>query len=147
MFVNDVMTPHAECTRPTATLKEAAEQMKRLDVGALPVCDNDRLIGMVTDRDITLRAVAEGRDPRTTRIDEVMSMGVTYCYEDQSVHEAAEMMEREQIRRLVVLDREKRLAGIISLGDLAVRTRNDELSGEALERISEPAVSIGGALS
>jgi CBS domain-containing protein len=94
---------------------------------------------MVTDRDITVRATAAGKDPRTTQVREVMTDDVVYCFDDDDTNEAARLMEEQQIRRLVILDRDKRLVGIISLGDLAVATQDDQLSGEVLERISEPA--------
>ena len=122
MLLRDVMTPHVEVIHPDATLREAAQKMKTLDVGPVPVCDGDRLQGMLTDRDITIRATAEGRDPNTTRVREVMTPDVVYCFEDQDVVEAARMMEERQIRRLVILNRDKRLVGIVSLGDLAVYT-------------------------
>src|SRR3954468_16285117 len=140
MQVKEVMTRGAECTRPSATLQEAARKMRDLDVGPLPVCgDNDRLVGMLTDRDITVRAVAEGQDPKTARVEDVMTPDVTYCFEDQDVAEAARLMEEKQIRRLVVLNRDKRLVGIVSLGDLAVKTGDKEVSGAALGQVSEPA--------
>jgi CBS domain-containing protein len=118
--------------------------MRQLDVGALPVCERDRLVGIVTDRDIVIRGVASGLTPDTSTIREVMTVGVEYCFGDQGLSEAVQLMEEQQIRRLLVLDRNKRLAGIVSLGDIAVRGRDDLLSGEALEQISEPADAIGG---
>jgi CBS domain-containing protein len=133
------MTRNAECTRPDATLQQAAERMKTLDVGSLPVCDNDRLVGMLTDRDITLRSVSEGHDPRTDRVRDAMTPEVFYRFEHQDVTEAAQLMRENQVRRLPVLNREKRLAGIVSLGDLAVEAGNELLVGEALEGISEPS--------
>ena len=139
MQVKDVMTRGAECVPSSATLQEAACKMKNLDVGPLPVCDNDRLVGMVTDRDITVRAVAEGQDPKSARVRDVLTPDVVYVFEDQDVFEATGLMEEHQIRRLVVLDRDKRLVGIVSLGDLAVKNADDALSGEALEQVSEPA--------
>jgi len=140
MQVHEVMTPSAECTHPNATLQEAAQLMRDLDVGALPVCgENDRLVGMITDRDIVVRAIAEGRDPKTVRVEDVMSPDIVYCLQDQSIGDAAETMKERQIRRLVVLNRDKRLVGILSLGDLAAKTRDKALSGETLEQVSEPA--------
>jgi len=137
MVVSQIMTPHAECTSPSATLQSAAQRMKELDVGSLPVCQNDRLVGIITDRDIAIRAVADGMDPATTHVEFVMTRGVACCFEDQDIGEAADMMESRQIRRLIVLNHDNRLVGIISLGDLAVRGRDQELSAEALECISE----------
>jgi CBS domain-containing protein len=138
MRLDECMTKGVECTRPSATLEEAARKMRDLDVGTLPVCgEDDRLVGIVTDRDITVRAVAEGRDPRSTLVDEAMTRTVVTCYEDQALDEAARLMEDRQIRRLPVLDRDHRLAGILSLGDLAVSGINErELAAEALEAIS-----------
>ncbi len=138
MQVSQVMTRHVECTRPDATLQEAALRMKQLQVGPLPVCENDRLAGIVTDRDITIRATAEGLDPRTTLVREVMTPSVIYCFDDQEVEEAAQLMKDLQVRRLAVLNRDKRLVGIISLGDLAVETGDDRLVGDTLEVVSEP---------
>jgi CBS domain-containing protein len=141
MRVKSLMTQGVKCIRPRDSIAHAAERMRDLNVGALPVCDDDdKLVGMITDRDITIRAVADCCDPEGTFIHEVMSPGVTYCFEDDDVQEAAHLMEDRQIRRLVVLNDDKRLVGILSLGDLAVRNADDWLSGEALERISEPAM-------
>ncbi|MFL5240901.1 MAG: CBS domain-containing protein [Gemmataceae bacterium] len=140
MQVNEVMTPGVECTQPNATLQRVAQRMKELNIGTLPVCDDGgRLVGMVTDRDITVRAVADGRDPRTCLIREVMTPNIVYCFEDQDVAEAADLMMENQIRRLVVLNRDKKLIGIVSLGDLAVDTGDEHLVGSALEAVSEPA--------
>src|SRR5918996_2240072 len=139
---NEVMTKGAECTRPDATLQEAAGRMKSLNVGVLPVCgDNDRLVGMLTDRDVTVRSTAAGADPEAARVRDVMTPDVIYCFDDQDVAEAARLMKESQIRRLVVLDRDKRLVGIVSLGDLAVDTGDERLAGKTLEQISEPAGS------
>jgi CBS domain-containing protein len=95
--------------------------MKALDVGALPVCDGERLVGMITDRDITLEATAQSRDPVTTLVRDCMRPEVIYCFEDEDVDEAERIMQEKQIRRLPVLTREKRLVGIVSLGDLATK--------------------------
>jgi CBS domain-containing protein len=132
------MTRKVENVGPDATLVEAARKMRSLDVGALPVCQGDRMIGMVTDRDIAVRAVADGCDPNVTAVRQAMSDEPVFCYEDETVESAAALMERKQIRRLPVFDRNKRAVGIVSLGDLAVRNRDDRLSGEVLERVSEP---------
>ena len=139
MQVKDVMTHGAECVRPDDTLFDAARKMRDLDVGPLPVCDNDRLAGMLTDRDIVVRCVAEGKDPRVAKVREAMSEGICYCFEDDDVAEAARQMKDRQIRRLVVLNRDKRLAGIVSLGDLAVESGNEKLAGDTLEKVSQPA--------
>jgi CBS domain-containing protein len=111
--------------------------MRELDVGMLPVCDNDRLVGTVTDRDITIRGVARGLDPKSTPVREVMTHEVVCCFEEQSIEEAGRLMEERQIRRLPVINQDKRLVGIVSLGDLAVRTHSGILAGEVLEQVSE----------
>src|SRR4051794_32245747 len=120
MQVKDIMTRDVETVAPHSTLQEAAELMKRLDVGTLPVCDGRRLVGMVTDRDITIRGVARGTDSFEERVRDVMTPEVIFCFAAQDVHEAAALMEQKQVRRLVVLDREHQLVGVVSLGDLAV---------------------------
>jgi CBS domain-containing protein len=139
MQVHDIMTTHVEVIHPDATLKEAAQKMSQLDIGPLPVCDGTKLVGMLTDRDITIRATAQGYDPKTTRVREAMTAEVVYCFEDQEVKTAAQMMEMRQIRRVPVVNRNKELVGIVSLGDLAVETGDQELAGETLEQVSEPA--------
>ena len=139
MQIKDVMTSNVEVVHPDTTLQDAAKKMKDLDVGSLPVCDGQRLLGTVTDRDITVRAVAEGRNPTTTPVREVMTSGIVYCFEDQDVREAAKLMKEKQIRRLPILNRDKRLVGIVSLGDLAVDTGNEKMAGQTLTKVSEPA--------
>ena len=139
MQLKEIMTPHAEVIHPEASVQEAAQKMKGLDVGPLPVCTGERLEGMLTDRDVTVRAVAEGRDPKTTKVQEVMTREVVYAFEDQDVTEAARLMEQHQIRRVMVLNRDKQLVGIVSLGDVAVHAGNARQAGQTLERVSEPA--------
>ena len=139
MQVNELMTQNAECIRPDATLQQAAQRMKTLDVGSLPVCDDDRLVGLVTDRDIVIRCVSEGHDPRSDRVRDAMTPEIVYCFEDNDITEVADLMGQKQIRRLPVLNRDKRLVGIVSLGDLAVESGNEQLAGQALEGISEPS--------
>ena len=139
MQLKEIMTRDPLVLSPGTTLKEAAQRMRDLDSGVMPVGEKDRLVGMLTDRDITVRATAEGKDPNTTPVREVMTPDVVYGFEDDDVQEAAKTMEEHQIRRLIVLNRDKRLVGIISLGDLAVHTGDDELTGEVTEAVSEPA--------
>jgi len=139
MKVSDVMTRNAECVRPEATLQEAARRMQSLDVGALPVCDNDRLVGLLTDRDIVVRSVCEGHDPRADHVRDVMTRQVYSCYQDNDVADVAELMRDKQVRRLPVVDHQQHLVGIVSLGDLAVEAGNENLAGQALEGISEPS--------
>jgi CBS domain-containing protein len=139
MQLREIMTPNVEVVKTDAVLKEAAAKMKQLDVGLMPVCDGDTLTGMLTDRDITVRATAEGRNPSKTKVADVMSTDVAYCFEDQEVEEAVSLMEVRQIRRLPILSRDKHLVGIVSLGDIAVHTGDRNLAGETLREVSEPA--------
>jgi CBS domain-containing protein len=136
MQIREIMTPDVEVIRPDDTLRTAAKMMADYDVGALPIGENDRLVGMITDRDITVRGVAQGRDPEKTTVREAMSGRVLYCFEDDDVAEVARKMGDWQVRRLPVLNREKRLVGIVSLGDLAIGGAKRE-GEEALEDISE----------
>ena len=139
MKITEILTPNPQCISPDTTLTAAAQKMKSLDVGMLPICENDRLVGTITDRDITIRSVASGADPNTAMVRDAMTRDIVYCFDDEDVEDAAELMEQKQIRRLPVLSRNKRLIGIVSLGDLAVRTQREKLAGEVLERVSEPA--------
>lgn len=141
MKVRQLMTLHAQCVSPNTSLTEAAQLMHQLNVGALPVCEKDELSGMITDRDIVLRAVALGRDPETTTVGDAMSLGIVYIFEDQEAEEAAKIMERHQIRRLPVLNRDQRLVGIVSLGDLAVEAES-QVSGEILKEVSSPSAPV-----
>lgn len=138
MHVREVMTPGVECVDPEDTLQQAAEKMKALNIGPLPVCENDLLVGMLTDRDITVRSTAEGQDPWTDKVRDAMTSGVVWCFDDQEVDYAAQLMKEKKLRRLVVLNRAGRMVGIVSLGDLAVVTGNDQLAGNTLEAVSEP---------
>jgi len=137
MMVREVMTKDVRLVDPSTTLKHAAQLMRDGDFGLLPIGDNDRLVGTVTDRDITVRCVAAGKDPGSTTVREAMSEGVVYCFEDQEVDEVAALMGDRQVRRLPVLNREKRMVGIVSLGDLAVDDTADDEAGEALSEISQ----------
>lgn len=137
MQLKEVMTRNVETVPPSATIADVAQRMRGTDCGVMPVCENDRLVGIVTDRDIVLRAIAEGKDPARTQVRECMSKGVTFCFEDQGVEEAARVMESQQIRRIVILNRKKRLIGILSLGDLAIRIPSEGFAGRVLEQISE----------
>jgi CBS domain-containing protein len=132
MKVHEVMTPEAHWVDPEVTLKEAALKMRQQNIGALPVGENDRLIGLVTDRDICCRAVAEGRDPMRAKVRDVMSPKISYCFDDHDLGEAAQVMEEKQVRRLAVLNRNKRIVGVLSVADLA-RHGQQALAGEVLE--------------
>ncbi len=138
MKLSEVMTRKVEFVAPSQSLREAAQKMRLFDVGPMPVCEDGRVVGMITDRDITVRAVAEGRNPETTQVNEVMSPNVSYCHEDDDVKVAAKIMSDKQLRRLVILDTDKRLAGILSLGDLAMNANDPKLVGEVMETVSQP---------
>ncbi len=139
MQLKDIMTASVEYVPPDAPLRSAAEAMRRSNVGALPVCSSNRVIGIITDRDIATRAVAAGKNINRARVSDAMSPDLVFCYEDDEVPEAARLMEENQIRRLPILTRGRQLAGMVSLADIATRVHDDRLSGEVLERISEPA--------
>ncbi len=139
MQVKDVMTRNAEWIDPGTTSRDAARKMKALNVGALPIGENDRLIGMVTDRDIALRVVAEEKDPADTQVRDVMTSGIAYCFDDDDLQDAAHVMEENKIRRLTVLNHDKRLVGIFSLGDLAAHSEDARLTSEVLSEVSQPA--------
>lgn len=137
MKVREAMTQDVRLVKPDQPISEAARLMGELDIGALPVEENDRLVGIITDRDIAVRAVAAGRGPQTA-VSEVMSREIKYCFEDQSIDEVTQNMGELRIRRLPVLTRDKRLIGILSLGDLAIDEGARDEAGEALGGISRP---------
>ncbi|WP_354085348.1 CBS domain-containing protein [Bradyrhizobium sp. S3.3.6] len=130
------MTPSVHIADPNMTIREAARWMRADNVGALPVGENGRLVGMITDRDIVMRAVAEERSAGNTSVREVMSEGVCYCFEDDDVEGASQQMATHQVRRLPVLNRQKRLVGVVALADIS-RT-DDECAQDALKDISAP---------
>ena len=121
MKVYEVMTANPEVIKADDTVLKAAETLARSNIGALPVEEDDRLIGMLTDRDIVVRVVAGGRDPKKTRVEEVVSSETKYCYEDEDVEHVAENMNQLLVRRLPVMNRDKRLVGIVSIEDIAPR--------------------------
>jgi len=136
MQVKDAMTQDVEMASPTQTIRQAALLMAKLDAGALPVADKDHLVGMITDRDIAVRAIASGKGPKTL-VREVMSQEVKYCFEDEDLDHVAKNMAEIKVRRLPVMNREKRLVGILSLGDLAL-ANGPNPAGTALCGISAP---------
>jgi len=140
MQVNEAMSSDVKIASPNQSIRDAAKMMAELDAGVLPVGENDKLVGMITDRDIAVRAVAAGKPP-TTKVREVMSSEVKYCFEDDDLDDVAENMADIKVRRLPVLNREKRLVGIVSLGDIATEPRAANLRevGEAIAEISEPS--------
>ncbi len=139
MIISEVMTRDVRIVSPDDTLESAARLMEEQDFGSLPVAENDRLVGMLTDRDITIRAVARGLVPRDSTVREIMSAEVKYVYDDESVRDVAIVMGDLHVRRLPVLDRDKRLVGIVSLGDLALTKPTS--AGDALQAIAEAPAS------
>ena len=135
MKVRDIMTRDVRVANPDQTIREAAQMMAELDAGALPVGEQDRLVGMITDRDIAVRAVAHGKSP-DTRVRDVMTDDVKYCFDDDDVEDVARNMADIQVRRLPVVNRDKRLVGIVAIADIAA-SEEPEVVGEAVSGISE----------
>ena len=136
MQIGEVMTDNVKTIRPDRTIREAAQLMAQIDAGMLPVAANDRLVGIITDRDIAIRAVAAGKSPDTP-VRDIMTHEVKYCFEDEDVEDVANNMADIRVRRLAVLDRDKQLVGIVSLADMALLDGPDN-AGQALCGISEP---------
>ena len=135
--IAEVMTPDVEVIGPNQSLQRAAQMMDELNVGALPVCDGRRLVGMITDRDITVRATAAGLDPQETPVSDVMTDHMRWCTEEQSTTEVMKQMGDVQIRRLPVLNDKRQIVGIVSLGDLAVRQGGH--IDDVLREVSQPS--------
>ncbi len=138
MLVKDIMTSNPEVVSPGDTLEQAARKMELLNVGPLPVCEGIRLVGMLTDRDITVRATAAGCNPKTTLVSDTMSQDLVCCHEDDDVRDAARLMKEKQVRRLPVLNRAGDLVGIVALADLATEAGEQGQPGEVLEEVSRP---------
>jgi CBS domain-containing protein len=136
MRISEIMSRDVKVASPQDTIQDVARRMRDIDSGVIPVCDGQKLQGMVTDRDIVIRAVSEGRS-FSTPVSEVMTPDVEYCYDDDEVKDAADRMAELQVRRLPVLDHDQRLVGIVALGDIA-REGKDKTTGQTLEEISEP---------
>ena len=137
--LKDLMSRDVKVISPDMSIRDAAIQMRDGDFGMLPVGENDRMIGTITDRDIAMRAVAEGKD-NSTKVRDVMTEGIAWVFEDESVEDAAKMMSQRQVRRLPVVDRNKRLVGIVALGDFAVESSEIRPAAEALSEISKPSL-------
>jgi len=142
--IKDLMTPQAEVISPDATTEDAAALMKTLDIGVLPVCDEEGLVGILTDRDLVVRVLAATRDPKAMLVGEAMTPSVVYCFDDDDVEHAATVMAGQQIRRLPVLDKNRKLVGIVSVGDIAVNTQDHQLTGKVLEDVSQPSLPKRG---
>jgi len=138
MKVRDAMSKDVETVRSNQSIKEVAARMDRHGIGYFPVCDQGRLVGIVTDRDVTCRLVADGLDPVRTRVRDIMSKGVVYCFDGDTVTAAIQLMEQNRIRRIPVVDRQEHLVGILSLTDVA-RAVPSRLTAELLGAVSREA--------
>ncbi|OJH36570.1 CBS domain-containing protein [Cystobacter ferrugineus] len=139
--IREVMTRDVEVIGPQDTLRDAAEKMRSLNVGALPVCQGDRVVGMLTDRDIVVRAIALGMDSASTSVEDAMTGNVQYCFEEDDALGVLTRMRDMQVRRFIVVNEDERLVGIVSLGDLS-QVMSEQRVGETLEGISEPSPVI-----
>jgi CBS domain-containing protein len=138
MKIADIMSSDVQLASPDETIQAVAKKMAHADIGFLPVGENDKLVGMITDRDIALRAVALGKDPKKTKVRDVMTERVLYCSDSEAVEDAAENMAELGIRRLPIVDDSKRLVGVVSIGDIALRHKAS-VAGDALESVCKPA--------
>jgi len=136
MKIKEIMETNVKLIPPNTTLKEAAEFMREYDCGYLPVGENDKLTGAVTDRDIVIRGIATGHSPSDKTVKDIMTEKVHYCFEEDDVKEAAERMKDNQVRRLIVLNAEKRMTGVVSLGDIASHCNDNNLTGDITKRCS-----------
>ncbi|HNY65521.1 MAG TPA: CBS domain-containing protein [Deltaproteobacteria bacterium] len=143
MQIREIMTTNPEMISFDASLMDAAERMKDLDVGVMPVERDNSVVGILTDRDIVVRGLAENKDPSKTRVSDIMSTDVITCPADSPVEEAVQTMEKSKVRRLIVTDASGRLAGIVSLGDIATKSQaKEKMGGEALSKVSQPSHPI-----
>jgi CBS domain-containing protein len=137
MKIREIMSTNVECVPPDTGVQEIANKMKTLDVGFLPVCDKDRLVGTVTDRDIVIRGIAGGKNLTSLKAKEVMNKDVHWCYEDQDIEEVAERMRDKDVRRMIILNKSKRLVGVASIGDISKVEEKE--TGKTLKDITEAA--------
>lgn len=135
MQIKDILSKDVEVVAHDTPIRDVARKMRDRDCGAIPVTDGDKMVGMITDRDIVCRCVAESKNLDDAKAEDVMTPNILYCYEDTDVEEVARNMADNKVRRLPVVNREKRLIGIVSLGDLAARAHKDQETGEAMEEI------------
>lgn len=137
MKIREIMTANVECVPPNLSVTQLAEKMKALDVGFVPVCENDRLMGTVTDRDIVIRGLASGRDINSCTARDVMTNEIFYCFEEDNVKDVAERMRDKEVRRMLILNEQKRLVGVVSIGD--VSKVEEKVSGKVLHDITDAA--------
>jgi CBS domain-containing protein len=137
MRVNQIMTKNPETLPPNTSIRKVAEKMEKLDSGFVPIAENGNILGAVTDRDLIVRAIAKGKDPDKTTAKEVMSEDLCFISETQDVEEAADEMCKNQVRRLLVVDKNKKLCGVLSIGDIATKCKDPDLDADLIETISE----------
>ncbi len=138
MKAREIMSTYVQSISSSAMVSEAAERMRIFDIGALPILEDNKIVGMLTDRDIVIRVIAAGLDPKMTVIKDAYTPNIISCFEEDEIETAARIMEDNQVRRLVVLGDDSTVAGILSLGDLALKTNIEHLTWEILERVCEP---------
>lgn len=136
MRVREIMHPNAQVINVNYNVEAAARVMESQDCGALPVEQNNKMVGMITDRDIVIRVVAQGKDPRKTKVKDIMSEGIDYCYADDDIQDVSKKMTQQLHRRLPVVDENKKLVGMLSLGDIASKANDAKLSHEILSKVS-----------
>jgi len=139
MKVSEIMSRNVECVDPDTSIKEIAQKMRLLDVGFVPICEGNRVIGTLTDRDITIRHVADGQNPYRVKARDIMTPNVFYCYTDQDVEEVGRYMQEHEVRRVLIFDRGENLVGVVSLGDISKAAGEEWLAGETLREIAEAA--------
>jgi CBS domain-containing protein len=139
MKVSQIMSRNVECIGLDASIKDAAERMRSIDVGFLPVCEGNQVVGTLTDRDITIRHVADGQNPYRVKARDIMTPDALYCYEDEDVQAVASYMKEHEVRRVLIFDRSQQLVGVVSLGDVSKTEGEEELAGETLRDIAEAA--------
>ena len=139
MKVREIMSRNVECIYLDTTIKDAAEKMRSLDVGFLPVCDDDAVVGTLTDRDIVIRHVADGQNPYRVKARDMMTPSAFYCFEDEDIEEVGRYMQEHEVRRVLIFDTSHQLVGVVSLGDISKAAGEERLVGETLKEISEAA--------
>ena len=137
MKIREIMTTNVECVSPGTGVQELAEKMKALDVGFVPICENDRLAGTVTDRDIVVRGLAGGQNINTIKAKDIMTKDVVWCFEDQDIKDVAKRMREKDVRRMLILNQNKRLVGVVSIGDISKVEEKE--TGKTLKDITEAA--------
>ncbi len=139
MKIREIMSRNVESIQPDTTIKDAAEKMRLLDVGFLPVCDGETVVGTLTDRDITIRHVADGQNPYRVKAGDIMTPSAFYCFEDEDVEEVGRYMQQHEVRRVLIFDASQQLVGVASLGDISKAAGEERLVGETLKEIAEAA--------